>query len=94
MMVLYVKTGCPFCGKVLKKIEELGIEECFEKKNIADDGVVDELVELGGKKMVPYLIDAERGNAMYESGDIVAYLEEHYGKGESGEEEESPKVCT
>lgn len=78
MLTLYVKTGCPFCAKVKNAVAELGIEDQIEERNIADDGVVDELLEKGGQKMVPFLVDAEREVSMYESGDIVAYLNEHY----------------
>lgn len=33
----------------------------------------------GGEDQIPYLVDTRRGVTMYESDDIVAYLEEHYG---------------
>ncbi len=78
MLTLYVKTGCPFCHKVLDTGRELGIS--FEEKNIADDAVAEELVARGGKRQVPYLVDSERGVEMYESGDIDVYLREHYAK--------------
>ena len=78
MLTLYVKTGCPFCAKVLNTGKELGI--IFDEKNIADDAVASELVARGGKRQVPYLVDSERGVEMYESGDIDAYLREHYGE--------------
>lgn len=78
MLTLYVKTGCPFCHKVLAAGEELGIS--FEEKNIADDAVAAELVARGGKRQVPYLVDSERNVEMYESADIAAYLREHYSK--------------
>lgn len=76
MRTLYVKTGCPFCSKVLNYAKENGIT--FDLKNIADDAVAAELVQRGGKRQVPYLVDGERGVEMYESDDIVAYLREHY----------------
>ena len=76
MLTLYVKTGCPFCHKVLAAGEELGIS--FDQKNIADDAVAAELVARGGERQVPYLVDSDRGVEMYESDDIVAYLQEHY----------------
>ena len=72
MRTLYVKTGCPFCHKVLEAGKELGIS--FDEKNIADDAVAAELVSRGGKRQVPYLVDEEHGVEMYESDDIVAYL--------------------
>ncbi|HEY4500679.1 MAG TPA: glutaredoxin family protein [Candidatus Paceibacterota bacterium] len=84
MLTLYVKTGCPFCAKVLNTGKELGI--AFEEKNIADDAVASELIKRGGKRQVPYLVDT--GNIgtpssvplreMYESGDIDAYLRKNY----------------
>ncbi len=78
MLTLYVKTGCPFCAKVLETGKELGIT--FEEKNIVDDAVATELVTRGGKRQVPYLVDSERNIEMYESADIDAYLREHYAK--------------
>ncbi len=77
MLTLYVRTGCPFCRKVLEVGQELGIE--FEEKNIADQATLEELIARGGKKQTPYLVDAERGVEIYESGDIEEYLREHYG---------------
>jgi glutathione S-transferase len=76
MLMLYVKTGCPFCAKVFAKLSEKEME--FEEKNISDRAVVEELVARGGKRQVPYLVDTERAVEMYESDDIVAYLDEYY----------------
>lgn len=86
MLTLYVKTGCPFCNKVLAAGEELGIS--FEQKNIAEPTIAEELIARGGKRQVPYLMDSEKGIEMYESDDIVAYLR--------NEKESAPKssgVC-
>lgn len=82
MLTMYVKTGCPFCAKALAKVDELGIE--VEQKNIADEGVAEELIARGGKRQVPYLVDADRDVDMYESDDIVAYLDEHYSSTPAG----------
>jgi len=90
MLTLYVKTGCPFCAKVLHTVDELGID--VEQKNIADDAVAAELVEKGGKRQVPYLIDAERDVAMYESDDIVTYFEKHYGAERKEDQEVAQEV--
>lgn len=76
MLILYMKTGCPFYYTVLRTGEELGIS--FEEKDIADEAVAAELIKRGGKRQVPYLVDSERGVEMYESKDIDAYLREHY----------------
>ena len=81
MLKLYVKTNCPYCAVVLHKLDELGTP--FEELNISEPAHRETVLE-GGKMMVPYLIDEERGVDMYESADIVDYLDEHYaGKAEN-----------
>ncbi len=77
MLTLYVKTGCPYCAKVLKAVRENNIP--IEEKNIADPGVSDELVALGGRRQTPFLVDHEHNVSLYESKAIVDYLCEHYG---------------
>jgi len=37
------------------------------------------LVERGGHMMVPYLVDPNTGTSMYQSADILAYLQDTYG---------------
>lgn len=76
MLTIYVKTGCPYCAKVIEVVDEFGIEVTYKNKN--EEGVVDELVARGGKSQYPYLVDEGRGEEMYESDDIAAYLKEHY----------------
>ncbi len=77
MLTLYIKTGCPYCAKVLNALQGMNLQ--VDMKNIADGGVAEELVARGGKRQVPYLIDSDRGVEMYESGDIVEYLRKNYG---------------
>jgi glutathione S-transferase len=51
-----------------------------ELKDISSDSVLEaELVARGGQSMVPYLVDTAQGVEMYESDDIVAHLQKHYG---------------
>ncbi|REJ76609.1 MAG: glutaredoxin [Acidobacteria bacterium] len=76
MIQLYYDPRCPFCQHVLQYLEDNEIP--FEPKIIslsADSPTKRELVRLGGKAQVPFLVDPENGVEMYESGDIVAYLE-------------------
>lgn len=77
MLTLYVKTGCPYCAVALKKVDDLGLT--IDEKNIADPFVSDELIEKGGKRQVPFLIDSDKDVLMYESSAIANYLEENYG---------------
>ena len=72
-VILYVKTSCPYCEKVLRRARELGIK--LETRNISEPRHLDELMNLGGKRQVPFLGDEARNVSMYESDDIVRYLE-------------------
>ena len=78
MLTLYIKTGCPYCAKVLAAGKELGIE--FDEKNIGNPAFAEELMQRGGKRMVPYLVDEDAKVEMYESDDIVDYLHKSFGK--------------
>lgn len=72
-LTLYIKNGCPWCKKVLDFAAEKGIAfTTLKEKN--DAGVLDELVQRGGKPQFPYLVDETAGVEMYESGDIIEYL--------------------
>jgi glutathione S-transferase len=82
MLTLFTKTGCPYCAMVIHKLEDLGLS--WEEKNIANDEVASELISLGGKRQVPYFIDHDRDTKMYESGDIVDYLERTFGGKKQG----------
>lgn len=83
MITMYVKTGCPYCAMALAKVDDLGLE--INELNIADPGVLDELMEKGGKRQVPYLVDESTGTTMYESADIVDYLEKQYNNKDTSE---------
>jgi glutaredoxin len=88
MFILYYKEACPFCQRVLEVANNLGVE--FELKDIEDnEELTNELIERGGKKMVPYLVDTKNNVEMYESGDIIEYIREH--KDEAGKPE-GPRI--
>ncbi len=79
MLTLYYKPTCAFCRRVLAVIDRLELEA--ELKDISEDTALEaELIALGGKKAVPYLVDADKGVSMYESDDIVNHLQTTYGK--------------
>lgn len=99
MLTLYYKPGCQFCQRVLDAGKEL--ELTFNLKNVRDEDVMDELVDIGGKDQVPYLIDDEGPVEMYESSAIVTYLHHTFGNDsvdfdeDSGESDEAiPGTCT
>ena len=76
---LYELKGCPFCAKVRRKLDELGLE--YESHIVpASHAERTEVQEVSGQTGVPVLVDPEHGvEGMPESADIVAYLEETYG---------------
>lgn len=73
MLLLYKLEGCPYCEKVLKKLEEKQFE--FRSLDITDPVNLDELLHLGGEEQVPFLVDTIHNAKMYESADIIEYLE-------------------
>jgi glutathione S-transferase len=75
MITLYVKDNCAYSAAVLAKLNALGVP--FEQKNVGDPEVLDEVLMRGGKTQTPYMVDGE--TELYESADIVDYLEKTYG---------------
>jgi glutaredoxin len=79
---LYYFDGCPFCVRVLRAIDALGIE--VEHRNIyADAGHLADLREARGRATVPVLrITSPDGDDrwMPESADIIRYLQATYGQ--------------
>ena len=77
---LYQFYACPFCIKVRRKMHQLNLPiECRDiKKNLEFRS---ELAENGGRVKVPCLRIEENGEVqwMYESNDIIAYLQQRFG---------------
>jgi glutathione S-transferase len=75
---LYIEEYCPYCNKVRQALPQLGLSEehDVEIKNRSAGNNREELLALGGSPQVPYLVDTKTSKAMYESGDIIAYLQE------------------
>jgi glutathione S-transferase len=78
-LTLYNMEGSPYCRKVREVLSELDLEHVV--LNVPKGSPKrEELERRGGKVQVPYLIDPNTGRAMYESDDIVAYLEGEYAR--------------
>jgi glutathione S-transferase len=82
MIEIYLAERCPFCVKVRVYMEQKGIPYVLKPVVLGSSSspVKEELKKLGGKTQVPYLVDPERNVKMYESDDIIAYVEEHYAR--------------
>jgi glutathione S-transferase len=79
-LTLYNMEGSPYCRKVRESLSELDLEHVV--RNVPKGSPKRaELAARGGKVQVPYLIDPNTGHEMYESDDIIAYLESHYAPG-------------
>lgn len=78
MLILYTKTYCPYSDRVRDFISKMGI--VVEERRIDKDRTYyDELIAKGGREETPFLVDTEHNIAMYESEDIVRYLNDTYG---------------
>lgn len=80
---LYQFVACPFCVKVRRAIRRLNLKiELRDAQNV--QAYADELEREGGQRQVPCLrIVGKDGKVqwMYESSDIVRYLEREFGAG-------------
>ena len=72
MLNLYVLESCPYCIKVMKFLDDKNVD--YKKINIEDKKSEENLIKLGGKRQVPFLVDSDRNIQMYESNDIIEYL--------------------
>lgn len=76
-LTLYRLEGCPYCEVVVETLDELGVEydsiwvESLHSKR-------DEVKRVSGQRVVPVLVDDERGVTMAESENIIEYLETNY----------------
>lgn len=79
-LTLYHRPTCPFCMRVFIALARLDVP--IQRRNITTDAEArNELVANGGRQQVPCLrIDESTGARwLYESADIIAYLEEQFG---------------
>ena len=77
-ITLYRLPACPFCERVVRVLNDLGLEydSRFVEPRHSDRNVVK---RLSGKRTVPAIVDGNTGLTMSESGNIVEYLEKTYG---------------
>jgi glutaredoxin len=78
-LILYQFRACPFCIKVRRNMRRLNLD--IEKRNANENPQYQaELIEGGGRWQTPCLrIESEgRVEWLYESGDIIDYLNKKY----------------
>ncbi len=77
---LYSAEASPFCRIVREKLCTLELP--YRLHNVAPGSSHREaFVARSGKQLIPYLVDPNTGREMFESADIVSYLEQTYSAG-------------
>ena len=71
MLDLFILENCPYCKKVTKFFDENNLQ--YNKIDISSKASEDSLIQIGGKRQVPFLVDKDRNIQMYESNDIIEY---------------------
>lgn len=93
MILIYGRPTCPYTKKVLGALDALQVP--FELMNVEEETHRKALIEKGGSSQIPYMIDPSTERAMYESDDIITYLETTYGMGTSiPRDDNSPGTCS
>ncbi|MXR52435.1 glutaredoxin [Halovenus sp. WSH3] len=82
-LVLYELQSCPYCAKVRRALSDLDLS--YESRSVPSSrSQRSEVYEVSGQYQVPVLVDRTNGiEGMPESDDIVEYLYEEYGDGQS-----------
>ena len=83
VLELYQAEDCPYSEKARRKLSELGVSYTIHNPRTHEGATLneqthDELLAVGGEDQIPFLVDHRREETMYESDDIVEYLETHY----------------
>lgn len=73
MLDLFILESCPYCRKVMDFMKENHIK--FHKFDTINNDNVLRLLTIGGVDQVPFLYNEETEDKIYESEEIIKYLE-------------------
>jgi len=73
MIDLFILETCPYCKKVINYMTEKNIK--FNLVDTSKNDNVLKLLTLGGKDQVPFLYNPETNDKIYESDDIIKYID-------------------
>ena len=84
MLELYQAEDCPYSEKVREAAQQLGISYVVHNPrshagDVKNAQTYEQLTAVGGQDQIPCLIDTDRREILYESEDIIEYLQAHYG---------------
>lgn len=78
-LVLYCRSTCPYCQRVMRYLRSINKEKAIPIKDIGKSKKArSELAEIGGKVQVPCLVI--NGKALFESSDIIDWLKANQDK--------------
>ena len=72
MIELFMLDYCGYCKKVITFLDEHSIP--YKTIDISIKENEEELIKIGGKRQVPFIIDRNNNVEMYESDEIIEYL--------------------
>lgn len=76
---LYEFEGCPFCRKVREALTQLDLRARIYPCPKGGPTYRPQVVARGGEAKLPYLVDPNTGDALYESAAIIDHLYRNYG---------------
>ncbi|WP_436902654.1 glutaredoxin family protein [Halovenus halobia] len=78
-ITLYRLQACPFCERVVRKLQEYGLE--YESRFVEPmHSARDAVKRASGVRTVPVIVDENTGLTTAESANIVEYLDKTYGE--------------
>ena len=81
LLELYDIEASPFCRLVREVLTELDLDVLVKPCPAKGTRFRPEAEAIGGKQLFPLLVDPNASRHLYESADIIDYLEESYGRG-------------
>jgi glutaredoxin len=75
MLDLFILETCPYCRKVMDFLEKNKIK--YNKIDTSNDENVLKLLTIGGKDQVPFLYNSKTDEKIYDSDEIIKYLEKY-----------------
>ena len=86
MLELYQAEGCPHSTEVRETLSELGISYVVHNPrapgedggDVRNEQTQREMIAIGGRDQIPFLVDTKERSVTYGSDDIIAHLEAHY----------------
>ncbi len=72
MLDLFILDNCPYCQKVMNHLKTKNIK--YHKFDTSNNDNVLRLLSIGGKDQVPFLYNEDTNDKIYESDQIIEYI--------------------